>query len=113
MVGELEAYIMKNNYPPSNVLDLTFKPVTKELWTDLQALFGERGACGGCWCMLWRLTRKEFEARKGEGNRLALKAIVDSGEVPVLLTLETPECYEGLHVMDLRATSSSNRGGEP
>ena len=76
---------MKNNRPPSNALDLTFKPVTKELWRDLEALFGERGACGGCWCMLWRLTRKEFEARKGEGNRLALKAIVQSGEEPGLL----------------------------
>lgn len=38
--------------------------------------------------MLWRLTRKEFEAQKGEGNKLALKAIIDSGEVPGLLAFD-------------------------
>lgn len=35
--------------------------------------------------MLWRLPRKEFESQKGEGNRKALKTLVESGEVPGLL----------------------------
>jgi GNAT superfamily N-acetyltransferase len=35
--------------------------------------------------MWWRLTRSQFLQRKGEGNRRALKAIVDSGEVPGIL----------------------------
>ena len=35
--------------------------------------------------MLWRLTRKEFESQKGEGNRQAMQAIVDSGEIPGIL----------------------------
>jgi len=35
--------------------------------------------------MLWRLTRKEFEAQKGEGNRRAMQRIVKSGEIPGLL----------------------------
>ena len=26
---------------------LTFHPVTRERWPDLEQLFGERGACGG------------------------------------------------------------------
>lgn len=67
------------------VLELTFKPLTKERWDDFVTLFGERGACGGCWCMFWRLTRKEFESQKGEANKLAMKAIVDSGEVPGII----------------------------
>jgi len=66
-------------------LDLTFHPLTPERWDDLEELFGERGACGGCWCMWWRLKRSEFNLQKGEGNRKALKALVDSGEVPGLL----------------------------
>jgi GNAT superfamily N-acetyltransferase len=66
-------------------LQLSFKPVTRDRWGDFTTLFGERGACGGCWCMLWRLTRKQFETQKGTGNKLALKAIIDSGEVPGLL----------------------------
>lgn len=35
--------------------------------------------------MWWRLKRSEFEKKKGEGNKRALKRIVDSGEVPGLL----------------------------
>ena len=65
---------------------LTFRPVTAERWNDFQALFGERGACGGCWCMWWRLKRSEFEKQKGDGNKRAMKKIILSGEVPGLLT---------------------------
>jgi GNAT superfamily N-acetyltransferase len=64
---------------------LEFHPLTRERWTDFEALFGERGACGGCWCMWWRLRRSEFEKQKGEGNRRAMKAFVDSGGVPGIL----------------------------
>lgn len=64
---------------------LEFHPLTPARWKDLEALFGERGACGGCWCMWWRLKRSQFEKQKGEGNKRALKKIVDSGEVPGLL----------------------------
>jgi GNAT superfamily N-acetyltransferase len=60
-------------------------PLTAGRWADFEKLFGAHGAYGGCWCMWWRLTRREFEARKGEGNRLALKAIVDAGKVPGLM----------------------------
>lgn len=60
-------------------------PLTPERWGDLERLFGERGAVGGCWCMWWRVTRSEFEKQQGEGNKAALKAIVKLGEVPGLL----------------------------
>lgn len=65
--------------------ELTFRPVTSELWDDLETLFGANGACSGCWCMWWRLTRADFGQNKGAGNRAALKALVDAGEVPGLL----------------------------
>lgn len=64
---------------------LEFHPLSPERWKDLESLFGERGACGGCWCMWWRLKRSQFEKQKGEENRKALKKIVDSGEIPGLL----------------------------
>ena len=35
--------------------------------------------------MWWRLKRSEFEHQKGEGNRRAMKRIVDSGEIPGIL----------------------------
>ena len=62
-----------------------FHPVTPERWGDFEALFGERGACGGCWCMWWRLKRSEFEKQKGAKNKRTMKKIVESGEVPGIL----------------------------
>jgi GNAT superfamily N-acetyltransferase len=65
--------------------DLSFKPVTPERWDDLEELFGQHGAYGGCWCMWWRIKRSEFERNHGSGNRQALKRIVDAGMVPGIL----------------------------
>lgn len=70
---------------PALLPDLRFSPLTPRRWRGLETLFGERGACGGCWCMWWRLKRSQFEKQKGQGNKRALKRIVDSGEVPGLL----------------------------
>lgn len=64
---------------------LEFHPVTPEGWADLEALFGVRGACAGCWCMWWRLPRSLWEKQRGEGNRLALRQLVHSGEIPGIL----------------------------
>lgn len=62
--------------------------VTPERWDDLELLFGERGACGGCWCMYWRLAPKDWTAGKEGGNREALRALVSSGTPPGLLAYE-------------------------
>ncbi len=71
--------------------DLRIHPLTSERRQDLEELFGERGACGGCWCMWWRLKRSQFEKQKGEGNRKALKCIVEAGEIPGLLAYANGE----------------------
>jgi len=65
--------------------NIEFYPLTVERWTDLEILFGERGACGGCWCMWWRSPRSEFEKQKGQANKDAFKKIVASGKVPGIL----------------------------
>ena len=64
----------------TTVGDVTFRPLTKATWADLDALFGPRGASGGCWCMWWRLRRSEYEKKKGTGNKRAFHGIVKSGE---------------------------------
>lgn len=53
-----------------------FHPLTYEKWKDIELLFGVNGACAGCWCMYWRESHKEFDQKKGEGNRVALKRLV-------------------------------------
>jgi GNAT superfamily N-acetyltransferase len=64
---------------------LSVHPVTPERWHDLEQLFGKRGACGGCWCMWFRLPRREYEAGRGEANRRALRDLVHSGTPPGLI----------------------------
>jgi len=49
-------------------------------WEDFQELFGEKGACGGCWCMSWRLKKSVFEGQKGSGNKEAMKSLIEQNE---------------------------------
>ncbi|MEE9296023.1 MAG: GNAT family N-acetyltransferase [Phycisphaerae bacterium] len=93
--------------PSASRFSLEIGPLTAERWGDLEDLFGSRGACGGCWCMWWRLRRSEFESKKGAGNRRAFKRIVSTGQCPGLLgyvggrpvawlALAPRECYSAL-----------------
>ncbi len=70
---------------------LTFEPLTPANWSDLETLFGPRGACGGCWCMTPRLTAAEYEKNKGEANRRALRRIVQRGTEPGVLAYRNDE----------------------
>jgi GNAT superfamily N-acetyltransferase len=65
--------------------------LSPERWDDFERLFGARGACGGCWCMWWRLKAEEFAAGKGEGNRRAMRALVEAGREPGLLAFHAGE----------------------
>ncbi|MFC2097846.1 hypothetical protein ACFLSI_05880 [Bacteroidota bacterium] len=65
---------------------LKYKVLTSETMSDFVTLFGETGACGGCWCMYWRLTHKEYEKNKGENNKLLMrKLIIDESPLGILV----------------------------
>ena len=64
---------------------IEFHPLTPERWNDFETLFGSRGACGGCWCMWWRIKRSVFEKQKGEANRLAMKDLIHTGQTPGII----------------------------
>ncbi|HWZ42231.1 MAG TPA: hypothetical protein VNW97_02085 [Candidatus Saccharimonadales bacterium] len=68
-----------------NPSKLTFHPLTPGRWPDLEALFGARGACGGCWCMAWRLSRSDFNKKKGAANKRALKKLASAKIAPGVL----------------------------
>lgn len=70
---------------------MTFHPLTPQRWRDLEKLFGARGACGGCWCMTWRLRRPQYERQKGLPNKAAFKAIVAAGPAPGVLAYSGAE----------------------
>ena len=67
---------------------MEFQPLTPYRWRDLEALFGPRGACGGCWCMWWRLRPKDYKAQKGAANRQAFRELVAAGPPPGLLAYD-------------------------
>ncbi|HEY6504704.1 MAG TPA: GNAT family N-acetyltransferase [Chitinophagaceae bacterium] len=54
----------------------TFQPLGPATWNDFVELFGDKGACGGCWCMTWRLKAADYEKQKGEGNKKAMQQLV-------------------------------------
>ncbi|MFF0430613.1 GNAT family N-acetyltransferase [Streptomyces sp. NPDC004327] len=78
-------------------------PLTVENWPDLEDLFGERGACGGCWCMYWRLTRADYAS--GDANRQAFHALVKDGEPTGLLAYAEDGENGGEHAIGWCAVS--------
>jgi GNAT superfamily N-acetyltransferase len=61
-------------------------PLTPARWADLESVFGDgRGICGHCWCMYWRMPRRDFEASLGAGTRQLFRARVEAGPPPGLL----------------------------
>lgn len=65
--------------------DPEVRPVTPEIWGDMERLFQQMGSFKGCWCMWWRLKRKDFDRMYGEDNHKAMQEIVHSGRVPGIL----------------------------
>ncbi|MGZ8557879.1 MAG: GNAT family N-acetyltransferase [Chitinophagaceae bacterium] len=57
-------------------MSFTFLPLTSSNWNDFVELFGNKGACGGCWCMNWRLKAADYNIQKGEKNKMAMKKLL-------------------------------------
>jgi GNAT superfamily N-acetyltransferase len=70
-----------------NLKKISCKPLTVDQWHHFQKLFGEKGACGGCWCMYWRLKRSDFLSSKGIGNKRLFRQVVQRAEIPPGLLL--------------------------
>ena len=58
---------------------------TPSRWPDVERLFGDRGACAGCWCMWPRLASAQFARGRGPGNRRALRRLVTANARPGII----------------------------
>jgi GNAT superfamily N-acetyltransferase len=70
--------------PKPPLTDLTIRPLTPDLWPALEDLFGENGACSGCWCMYWRIG-PAYRTRPVGQNKAAFRKVVEAGPPPGLL----------------------------
>ncbi len=70
---------------------MEYRPLTMDTWPAFEKLFGTKGACGGCWCMHWRLSASDFNKQKGESNKFALLQIVNNGLPTGVLAFDRDE----------------------
>jgi GNAT superfamily N-acetyltransferase len=61
------------------IMNITVSPLTTVNWKDFELLFGPNGACAGCWCMYWRLSKKAWKENQGAGNKKKIKQLVGNG----------------------------------
>jgi GNAT superfamily N-acetyltransferase len=66
------------------------RSLTPDDWPHVEALFGKNGACGGCWCMFWRVERggKFWAEQKGEKNRKSFKKLIEGGKAQGVLAFD-------------------------
>jgi GNAT superfamily N-acetyltransferase len=67
---------------------ITYKPATKKQWKNMEELFAQYSLVNGCWCMYWRMKRKEFNQGFGGKNKARMKQLIDSGKVPGILAYD-------------------------
>jgi GNAT superfamily N-acetyltransferase len=79
--------MQRSKSAPKPTLKLRIVPLTPELWPALVDLFGENGACNGCWCMYPRIG-SAYRKREREKNKKDFRKIVESGPPPGLLAFE-------------------------
>jgi ribosomal protein S18 acetylase RimI-like enzyme len=72
---------------------ITVRPLTPEDWPVIAKLFGANGACGGCWCMWWRVPQggKLWQENQGDKNRDAFRRLIRGGKVHGVLAFAGDE----------------------
>jgi GNAT superfamily N-acetyltransferase len=63
--------------------------VTPADWPLIEQLFGDNGACGGCWCMYWHAPPGEeaWDRAKGATNRSSLRKEIESGRCNAIVAI--------------------------
>lgn len=70
-------------------MNLSFHPLTIDRWKDFENLFGEKGACAGCWCMYWFMGKKEYDEKRSDGRtKKEMKKIVKNNSEPGIIAYD-------------------------
>lgn len=68
-------------------MQIEVRTLTPELWPHLTDVFGSKGACGGCWCMYWRIGGA-YRKQSSRSNKTAFHRVVKKGPPPGLLAFK-------------------------
>jgi GNAT superfamily N-acetyltransferase len=70
-------------------MSLTTREVGPESWPQVEALFGNNGACGGCWCQAWRIEKGErWLEVKGATAKKRLRRGILAGATHAILAFD-------------------------
>jgi GNAT superfamily N-acetyltransferase len=73
-------------------MKIQIKEMGPKLWGDLERLFGEKGACGGCWCIWWRIEQGEkWQDVKGGEAKKRLRGMIENGRARGLIAYDGDE----------------------
>jgi GNAT superfamily N-acetyltransferase len=64
-----------------------FETLTAVNWPLFEQLMGEKGGCGGCWCMYFRLPDKDFKQNKHAGNKSMMHQLVKAAKPVGLMAI--------------------------
>ncbi len=69
---------------------ITVRELQPDDWPLVEELFGDRGACGGCWCMSWRVPHggQMWREACGKPNKTAFRKLVTSGAAHGILAFD-------------------------
>lgn len=68
-------------------MNITVRPLTPDLWSAVEDLFGDSPVCSRCWCMYWRIGAA-YRQRPGSTNKAAFREVVKRGPPPGLLAFD-------------------------
>ena len=76
-----------------NAESIHVRTLTKNDWPVIEQLFSDNGACGGCWCMWWRVPQggKTWHEAKGDKNRDTFRRLVRADKVHAVLAFDGNE----------------------
>jgi hypothetical protein len=63
---------------------ISVRALTPEYWDSLDDLFDNKGPCGRCWCMYFRIGSL-YRKRSAQENRADFRQVVENGPPPGLL----------------------------
>jgi predicted GNAT family acetyltransferase len=64
---------------------ITCNPLTTDRWRDFEKVMGPNGGFCGCWCMYWRLPRRDFEGPARKTLKARFRDVVKKGPPPGII----------------------------